>query len=499
MHLTSLPSPFGIGDFGPAAYAWIDRLAEARQAWWQVLPLSPTGHSCSPFEPLSTFALNDYLLSPERLIADGLLAAGDACGVDFPDAAVDFDRVARFKNELLGRAWSNFCSDARPDLRSDFADFCRDQASWLDDYALFHSLKERHGGAPLHEWPKAELTRQPAALLIARQELADAIDVLRFGQFLADRQARELKAYAAAHGVRLIGDLPFFVALDSCDVWSHPELFLLDQDLRPQFLSGVPPDYFSVTGQLWGTPLYDWKAHQLSGYKWWGRRIQSLLSYVDLIRLDHFRAFAAAWHVPASETTAEAGQWLPGPGSDFFETMQRAFGGLPLIAEDLGLLTPDVYQLRDRFRLPGMRVLEFAFDGDQNNPFLPHNYVANTIVYTGTHDNDTLRGWYLSLSDEQRRRVWKYLKRPVGDSEEATAELLRLAWASPAALAMAPLQDLLHLDTTARMNVPGSTAGNWRWRCTDEMLRSPAFDQLRTLTEQTARAASSMCSTEAVA
>lgn len=492
LHLTSLPSPYGIGDLGLPAFSWIDRLAEAKQSWWQILPLSATGYGYSPFEPLSTFSLNPALVSPERLIEDGLLQTSDCSGGVFPAAAVDYEQVVPFKSRLLDRAWQNYREGARGDLRPAFEAFCREQAGWLDDYALFCALKQKHGGAKFLDWPAPELHREPAAMRLARQELAEQLDRLRFEQFLLERQAKALKSHALQRGVRLIGDLPFFVALDSCEVWARPELFLLDRECLPRFLSGVPPDYFSRTGQLWGTPLYDWESHRHSGFEWWIGRIRSLLDYVDLIRLDHFRAFAAAWHVPAGEKTAERGEWLSGPGAAFFEAAQQSLGALPLVAEDLGLLTPDVYELRDRFRLPGMRVLQFAFDGDPNNPFLPQNYVANTVVYTGTHDNDTIRGWFESLPADARRTVWKCLARPggdSGDSGETTWELIRLAFSSPAALAMVPLQDILNLDASARMNVPGGTSGNWRWRSTEQMmLQGPEFRRLLELTEQSGRA-----------
>jgi 4-alpha-glucanotransferase len=308
-----------------------------------------------------------------------------------------------------------------------------------------------------------------------------------FGQFLLFRQGERLKEYTRAKGVRLIGDLPFFVSPDSSDVWANPELFLLDEQRRPRFVAGVPPDYFSAQGQLWGNPVYDWDALRRTGYRWCIDRVRALLAHVDLIRLDHFRGFAAAWHVAAGAPTAQTGQWVPGPEAEYFRAVEKDLGRLPFIAEDLGLITPDVTALRDEFQLPGMRVLQFAFDGSPNNPYLPQNYVANTVVYTGTHDNNTTRGWFEELPDDQRQNLWRYVQQPASGSGDAAMDLLRLAWSSSASLALAPLQDLLGLGMEARMNVPGSVDGNWRWRATKEMLSAPAFEWLNDLTKTSHR------------
>jgi 4-alpha-glucanotransferase len=316
----------------------------------------------------------------------------------------------------------------------------------------------------------------------ARQELSQLMDKIRFAQFLIFEQAQRLKEYARSRAVGLIGDLPFFVSPDSSDVWAHPELFLLDRAYRPRFVAGVPPDYFSEDGQLWGNPVYDWDTLRQTGFRFYIDRLLALLAHVDVIRLDHFRAFAGAWHVPADAKTARTGCWMPGPGAEFFRAVQEEVGFLPFIAEDLGVITPDVCALRDEFRIPGTKVLQFAFDGNPGNPHLPENCSTNTVVYTGTHDNNTTRGWFEALADAERRRVWSYLNRAEGDSNEITGELLRLAWSSVAALAIAPLQDLLNLGAQARMNLPGSTDGHWRWRCTEEMLNSSTFRQLRDVT-----------------
>jgi 4-alpha-glucanotransferase len=312
--------------------------------------------------------------------------------------------------------------------------------------------------------------------------MAEEMQRVRFAQFLLSRQAAALQAHAAARGVRLIGDLPFFVSPDSSDVWANPELFLLDAQRRPRAIAGVPPDAFSAEGQLWGNPLYDWDALRATGYRWWIDRVRALLAYVDVVRLDHFRAFAAAWHVPAGATTARSGQWVPGPGADLFGVAARELGALPFIAEDLGVITPDVETLREDLHLPGTRVLQFAFDGDPRNPHRPDNYPTNVVVFTGTHDNETTRGWYDNLPGDSRRIVWSYLGRPAGESRDVVPALLALAWSSPAALAMAPFQDILNLGNEARMNVPGRADGNWRWRCAGDTLLPPVFETLRDLT-----------------
>ncbi|MGC2172115.1 MAG: 4-alpha-glucanotransferase, partial [Candidatus Sulfotelmatobacter sp.] len=340
------------------------------------------------------------------------------------------------------------------------------------------------------EWPPELVRRNPSALAEARRELASQIDQVRFAQFLLFRQADQLKQHAHARGVSLIGDLPFFVSPDSSDVWANPELFLLDEQHRPRFVAGVPPDYFSATGQLWGNPVYNWDVLRSAGYRWCIDRLRALLAHVDVIRLDHFRGFAAAWHVPAGAPTAQTGQWVAGPGASFFQAVQTELGDLPFIAEDLGVITADVRALRDQFRLPGMRVLQFAFDGHADNPYLPRNFVHNTAAYTGTHDNATTRQWYEELPDYQRQNMWSYLKRAPGTSGDAAPELMRLAWSSPAALAIAPLQDLLNLGSEARMNVPGRADGNWRWRVREDMLSLQAFQRLLDLTESSNRSAS---------
>ena len=376
LHVTSLPSPYGIGDLGPAAFAWVDRLHEAGQRFWQALPLGPTGYGDSPYQSLSSFAGNELLISPDGLIDDGLLRAADCAGQAFSPTAVEYEKVVPFKVRMLETAWSRFSAGARPDLRPAYDRFCQAHALWLDDYALFRALKARYDGACYLEWPVELVRRTPAALAQARRELANQIELARFAQFLLARQAERLERHAQDRGVRLIGDLPFFVSPDSSDVWANPELFFLGHAHQPTVVAGVPPDYFSADGQLWGNPVYDWDALRRSGYRWCVERLRALLAQVDVIRLDHFRAFAAAWHVPAQASTARVGQWVRGPGAEFFQAVEKELGTLPFIAEDLGLITPDVTALRDEFCLPSTRVLQFAFDGKADNPHLPDNYVS---------------------------------------------------------------------------------------------------------------------------
>jgi 4-alpha-glucanotransferase len=485
LHVTSLPSPYGIGDLGPAAWAWVNRLHEAGQSWWQALPLGPTGYGDSPYQSLSSFAGNELLISPDSLIEDELLRPADCERNAFSVGVVDYNTVTKFKRRLLDTAWLNLCHGTRSDLQAPFDEFLQSEKHWLEDYALFRALKAKNRGASYLDWPAELVRRTPTALDAARRELSGHVDRVCFAQFLLFRQGRRLREHAHAKGIRLIGDLPFFVSPDSSDVWANPELFVLDEQLRPRFVAGVPPDYFSADGQLWGNPVYDWGAIRETGYRWCIDRFRAFP--MDLIRLDHFRAFAAAWHVPAGAVTAQTGAWVPGPGADFLRKAEKELGALPFIAEDLGLITPDVCELRDRFRLPGMRVLQFGFDGDSYNPHLPDNFTPNSVVYTGTHDNSTTRGWFEELPQHQQQHLWNYLKRPAGDSREAAAALVNMAWSSAAALAIVPLQDVLGLGREARMNLPGSAAGNWGWRCTEDMLTEELFRALHDLTKTAGR------------
>ena len=479
LHPTSLPGPYGIGDLGPAAYQWVDALVRAKQKWWQVLPLGPTGYGDSPYQCFSAFAGNPYLVSPEFLVRDGLLGQHEIGDVRFPAERVDFGPVIQFKLRILKQAWMNFQAGRAGQLKPEFDVFRQLCAGWLDDYAQFMALKDAHGGASWLDWPMELVCREPARLATARKDLSDGVGRHQFLQFLFFRQWKAIKEYANGKGVRLVGDAPIFVSSDSADVWANPDLFHLDERRRPTVVAGVPPDYFSATGQLWGNPLYNWDALAGTGYAWWVARMRATLEHVDVVRLDHFRGFEAYWEVPAGMPTAEKGRWVPGPRDALFEALQKQLGGLPLIAEDLGLITPEVEALRKRFRLPGMRVLQFSFSGP-DNPYLPHHYDQNTIVYTGTHDNDTTLGWYRTTPEIERKFLHIYAP---WVEHNPSWELIRLAWSSVADYAIAPLQDVLGLGTEARMNLPGRAAGNWGWRFTADQLAVGVLERLGDLTE----------------
>ncbi|HWQ16070.1 MAG TPA: 4-alpha-glucanotransferase [Roseiflexaceae bacterium] len=480
LHPTSLPSRWGIGDLGAAAYAFVDFLEAARQQRWQVMPLGPTGYGDSPYQSFSSFAGNPLLVSPDLLLAEGLLAAEDVADAPgFPDAAVDYGAVIPYKQALLRRAFARFQAAASPEQRRVFETFRAGRALWLEDYALFMALKGTRGGA-WPDWEPALARHEPDAVRRALADLSEEVTFQAFAQFLFFQQWERLRAYANERGVKIIGDIPIFVAYDSADVWGSRELFFIGEDNRPTVVAGVPPDYFSATGQLWGNPLYRWDALAAQGYRWWIERLRAVFALVDIVRLDHFRGFAAYWEVPAGEETAINGRWVPGPGAAVFEAARAALGELPIIAEDLGVITPDVEELRDRFGFPGMKVLQFAFGGSADAPYLPHNYTRPFVVYTGTHDNDTTLGWWNALDSGTRSHVQLYLGR---SGEDISWDFIRLALASVADTAIIPLQDVLKLGSEARMNTPGRPAGNWSWRYTEGMLDSFAADRLRQLTE----------------
>lgn len=488
LHPTSLPGPFGVGDLGPAASAFVDALARARQGWWQLLPLGPTGYGDSPYQCFSAFAGNPILISPERLVEDGLLAPADLPASPRPEGRVEFEQVIPAKERLLQRAFERFQAGAAPTLRHELEAFGRAEAAWLDDYALFMALKAAHGGVAWTGWDPALVSRQPSALAAARARLAPAVELHRFAQFLFFRQWKALQAHARTRGVRLIGDAPIFAAHDSADVWARAHLFRLRADGRPAVVAGVPPDYFSATGQLWGNPLYDWEAMAATGHAWWIDRLRAVHRLFDLVRLDHFIGFHRYWEVPGGAPTAEHGAWRTGPGAGLFDAALQALGELPIIAEDLGTVTPEVEALRLRYGFPGMRVLQFAFAGGVEPRFLPHRHDRNTVVYTGTHDNDTTRGWFAGAGPAGQARLERYLGQACRE-ETVSWQLLRLAWASVADLAVAPAQDLLSLGREARMNVPGEPTGNWRWRLRPGQLDEPVLARLAELTETFERCA----------
>lgn len=480
LHPTSLPGPYGVGDLGPTAHTWVDWLARAKQKYWQILPLGPTGYGDSPYQSFSSFAGSPYLISPELLVKDGLLKKNDLGSLHFVADRVDFGPVIHFKLRMLDRAWENFRHGSAAPLKPLFAEFCKEQASWLDDYSLFMALKQAHKGQGLKAWPARLVRREPAAMQDARKELAQIVGLHQFTQFLFFRQWRELKKHANQMGVRLIGDVPIFVSPDSADLWANPQFFQVDDKCQPTVVAGVPPDYFSQTGQLWGNPLYHWEKIKATGYAWWIARLKATLHTVDVVRLDHFRGFEAYWEVQAGMPTAEKGKWIKGPGTDLFDALRNALGGLPLIAEDLGLITPEVDTLREKLGLPGMRVLQFAFGDTPQNRFLPHHYEKNTVVYTGTHDNDTTHGWYSQLGGDESDFVRRYLAR---DGNDIAWDFIRLAWGSVADYAIAPLQDVLSLGSEARLNSPGRPSGNWSWRYQSDALTDGLQDRLAGLTE----------------
>jgi 4-alpha-glucanotransferase len=463
-HPTSLPGPDGIGDVGPQAYRWVDWLAGAGCTWWQMLPLGPTGYGDSPYQCFSAFAGNPFLISPDLLMQDGLLTESDLSDrPEFPAERVDFGPVIQWKLQLLDRAYERYLADPAT-LRAQFETFQQQEYYWLGDFALFMSIKEAQGGVAWEHWPQPLRMRDPQALQEARQ--SEAVQRHAFRQFMFFKQWTALREYAHDKGVRIIGDIPIFVAFDSADAWSHPELFYLDEERKPTIVAGVPPDYFSPTGQLWGNPLYRWEAHAQSGYAWWIDRMRATLKQVDIIRLDHFRGFAGYWAVPYGNTTAEIGEWRPGPGQHFLAALQQGLGDLPIIAEDLGLITPDVIELRDNFNLPGMRIFQFGF-GSPQDPFLPHNYVRNCVAYTGTHDNDTVLGWYKTAPKAEQVLARQYLNATARNLPWA---MIRSLWASVANTVVTPMQELLSLGTEARMNFPGKLGGNWAWRVLDDQL-----------------------------
>jgi 4-alpha-glucanotransferase len=475
LHPTSLPGPDGVGDLGPAAYRFVDWLARARQGIWQVLPLGPTGGDNSPYAAASAFAGNPLLVSLERLRDLGI---GPGPVADEPVVAqADFDRVRRDKLARLRRAWQEF---AKRGDRVEQMEAQRADNPWLGDYALFAAIKDVQRGRAWTTWPEELRRRDPDALRRFHEEHRDVVGFHGFLQHAFGEQWAELKRYANGRGVRLMGDVPIFVAHDSADVWARSELFRLDAQGRPTEVAGVPPDYFSPTGQLWGNPLYRWDAMAGDGYAWWAERFRRLLSQVDLARIDHFRGFVAHWTVPAAEKTAIKGHWEPAPGAELFRAVERALGEeLPFVAEDLGTITPDVEAVRAELTYPGMKVLHFAFGSDNANPYLPHTYQRDCVVYSGTHDNDTSVGWYKSLDEPMRHRVRHYL----GVSGQDIAwDLIRAALASVADTAIVPLQDVLSLGSEARMNVPGQPLGNWAWRFLPGQLDSFAADRLGALT-----------------
>jgi len=486
LHPTSLSGPFGIGDLGPTAYRFLDFLEHAGQGLWQILPLGPTGFGDSPYQCLSAFAGNPLLISPELLVADGWLDETDLDAPSFPPQAVDFGRVRQWKSELFQKAFRRFfAGSASACDKAEFEAFCRLQGDWLDDYVLFAALKDHHRGLPWTEWTPDLGLRAQGALDLWSRSHAEELDFHRFVQFVFYRQWKRLRRYANRRGIRLVGDMPIFVAHDSSEVWGHPDWFHLDRRGHPTLVAGVPPDYFSATGQRWGNPLYRWEKLSADGYRFWVERLRSILGLLDMVRIDHFRGFAGFWEISARESTAVKGRWVPGPGMELFEALQNALGkDLPLIAEDLGVITEDVTQLRDLLGFPGMAILQFAFEPPEDGfgvlAYLPHNHRYNLAVYTGTHDNNTLLGWWAQKQEHTRSWVRDYLN---ANGSKINRDFIRAALASVARYAIFPLQDLLGLGEDACMNRPGRAEGNWGWRFQDEDLDKALASDLKRLTD----------------
>ena len=483
LHPTSLPSPFGIGDLGEDAYKFVDFLHNANQKYWQILPLGPTGYGDSPYMCYSAIAGNPLLLSPVKLLEDGLLTPADLENLpSFSDRQVNFSLAIEVKTKLYHLAFEQFQTFADPVQKTNFDNFCHSQIYWLDDYALFMAVRAEQGDKSWHQWDRPDLVnRETLALIHWQNHLKHQISYHKFIQFKFFEQWSKLKDYANQHEIEIIGDIPIYVAHDSADVWANQEFFELDPDTgAAALMAGVPPDYFSETGQLWGNPVYNWEKLAHTQFNWWIQRFESLLKLVDVIRVDHFRGFQAFWAVEQGELTAMNGRWIKAPGADLFATIQQKWGHLPILAEDLGVITPDVEALRDQFGFPGMKVLQFAFGSDNGNPFLPFNYGHNFVVYTGTHDNDTTVGWFDKLSGQERDRFLLYCGGIGADGIHW--DMIRLAMTSISNIAIFPLQDVLGLDGTARMNFPGVAEGNWSWRYDATVLNEPLASRLKNLT-----------------
>ncbi len=475
LHFSALPGPHGIGDIADSAFAFVDRMVEMELGVWQFLPLGPTAYGDSPYQPLSAFAGNANLIGLQPLVRSGLLSESDLTPLaDLPSTHVDYGRLIPIKRALLARAAERLLSRSENGLKTEYEEFLhRHSERWLDDYAVFRVLKTAHGERPWPEWEPEVVRRDPAALERARDRFRESIEHTRITQFLFDRQWRQLRDYAGERGICLFGDMPIYIALDSADAWSHPELLLIDRDGRPSEVAGVPPDYFSEDGQLWGNPLYDWDYHAETGFRWWVERTAHAAEQAHLVRIDHFRGFESFWSVPFDEKTAKNGEWVPGPGDDLFFALERALGQLPIVAEDLGVITAEVEALRNGHGIPGMVVLQFEV-GDPE--FEIDDIDPNSVCYTGTHDNDTTVGWFAGAGDatrtekEIRETREAALERTGGTPETIHADMIRLAYSTRSAIAMAPMQDYLGLGSEARFNIPGTTDNNWRWRMENDAL-----------------------------
>ncbi len=497
LHPTSLPGPYGIGEIGPEADRFADFLQATGQHLWQILPLGPTSYGDSPYQSPSTFAGNPLWISFDLLIKDKLLTKSQLKQFPvFPAGKVDFGPVILARMAVLNKVCAKFSEKASPAMQEDFAAFCIRNAGWLDDYALFSALKDAHGGVPWTQWGSELASREPLALQAAREQYREAIRNVQIIQYLFEHQWKRLRAYCAERRIKFVGDIPIFVAHDSADVWANPGLFFLRPDGQPSVVAGVPPDYFSATGQLWGNPLYNWEAHKAQNYAWWMARLRRILELVDIVRIDHFRGFEAFWEIPGGETTAIRGKWVKGPDQDLFDALRAQMGELPIIAEDLGVITPPVEALRDRNDFPGMRILQFAFGNDDRAAeFRPESYPAHCCVYTGTHDNDTTVGWFRSEAGagstrtaeeiaSERKMILDYLRT---DGKEIHWDLIQLGARSNANTFVVPLQDLLGLGSEARMNTPGVAGGNWQWRFAWDQITDALRDRFAYVTRATGR------------
>ena len=484
LHPTSLPGPLGAGDFGADAYQFVNWLVSAGQTYWQMLPLEEIGPGNSPYMSISAFAGNILLIDLAELASQGWLDDEDLKPhPEFRSDRVDYELLRSFRLERLRRASTEFFT--RHDRIAEYKDFCNSEGAWLEDYALFMTIKERQDGCAWNHWPINLAKKNQQALKRVAEICADEIDFWKFCQWCFSRQWSKLKQYANERGIRIIGDVPIFVAYQSADVWAHQELFELDENGHPTVVAGVPPDYFSETGQLWGNPLYRWDTHEKTGFAWWIARLRHSLKLFDLVRIDHFRGFAGYWEIPAGAATAIHGRWMPGPGTKLFEAIEKSLGSLSIIAEDLGVITPDVVELRERFKFPGMRILQFAFGGDDSHYFLPHHYVPNSVAYTGTHDNDTSIGWWNTATSGEKDFAQKYLG--AADGEQIHWGMISAISNSEANTVIILMQDVLGLPSEHRMNIPGQPGGNWEWRFSWQQFDSEQTLQLAKITEESGR------------
>jgi len=479
LHISSLPSAFGIGDLGQEAYNFVDTLSKNGMKIWQILPLGPNGPGNSPYQAYSAYAGDPILISPEMLVDWGLLSKEDlSTSPLFNDISVDFEKVTEWKTNIFRLAWQNFKLNADTSFINEYQAFLNEHGWWLNDYALYTACKIEFDGLAWNKWPNDLMERDQNALDSYKIELKENYEFERFVQFLFFRQWFRLKNYANEKGIQIFGDLPLYVSLDSSDVWGNQRLFLLDKNGEPSMVGGVPPDYFCEDGQLWGNPVYDWNEIEKNNFQWWLARLYFNFHMFDLVRIDHFRGLESFWAIPADSKTARVGQWLPAKGFELLNILQSQLVKLPIIAEDLGIITPEVEYLRDHFNLPGMKVLQFAFTSDFTNEHLPHNISSRNIIYTGTHDNDTIIGWWMSIDIDEKKLVNSYL---LADRGTISERLIAYAWASVAEIAILPLQDLMLLDGSARMNIPGIATGNWSWRFRKNQLRKNHWEFIKKL------------------